>query len=197
MKAQNNARRYLHTVGHSLSKKEYHFVKQFRKISVLHLPFFDCLDNRRKKLECAQAARALPFPLGRKRKQKGPFCTARRQREDGATLKPVRRTFPNSTIHIVSNTWEGSFLPLPCAAGVKIPSRATQIAAAGAASASRQRPAAHKDAGSVLTISQLVGKARMEMKVGLTFACMNLKRLAKLKAKRGLLEKKKLFQSFI
>ncbi len=29
----------------------------------------------------------------------------------------------------------------------KIPSRATKIAAAGAASASRQRPAAHKDAG--------------------------------------------------
>ena len=45
--------------------------------------------------------------------------------------------------------------------------------------------------------TQLVGKARMEMKVGLTFACMNLKKLAKLKAKRGLLEKKKLFQSFI
>ena len=44
--------------------------------------------------------------------------------------------------------------------------------------------------------TQLVGKARMEMKVGLTFACMNLKKLAKLKAKRGLLEKKKLFQSF-
>ena len=27
------------------------------------------------------------------------------------TIKPVRRTFPNSTIHIVSNTWKGSFLP--------------------------------------------------------------------------------------
>ena len=27
------------------------------------------------------------------------------------TIQPVRRTFPNSTIHIVSNTWEGSFLP--------------------------------------------------------------------------------------
>ena len=25
------------------------------------------------------------------------------------TIKPVRRTFPNSTIHIVSNTWKGSF----------------------------------------------------------------------------------------
>ncbi len=28
--------------------------------------------------ERAQAARALPFPLDRKRKQKGPFCTALR-----------------------------------------------------------------------------------------------------------------------
>lgn len=45
--------------------------------------------------------------------------------------------------------------------------------------------------------TQLVGKARMEMKVGLTFACMNLKKLAKLKGKRWLLEKKQLFQSFI
>ena len=34
----------------------------------------------------------------------------------------------------------------------------------------------------------MFGKARMEMKAGLTFACMNLKKLAKLKAKRGLLE---------
>ena len=34
-----------------------------------------------------------------------------------------------------------------CASAQNIPSRATQIAAAGAASASRQRPAAHKDAG--------------------------------------------------
>ena len=45
----------------------------------------------KKKLVRAQAARALPFPLGRKRKQKGPFCTALRQREDRATLKAVRR----------------------------------------------------------------------------------------------------------
>ena len=34
----------------------------------------------------------------------------------------------------------------------------------------------------------MFGKARMEMKAGLTFACMNLKKLAKLKAKWGLLE---------
>ena len=32
--------------------------------------------------------------------------------------------------------------------------------------------------------TQMYGKARMEMKVGLTFACMNLKKLAKIKAKR-------------
>ena len=102
--------------------------------------------TREEKLERAQAARALPFPFGRKRKQKGPFCTALRQRKDRDTLKAVRRTFPNSTIHIVSNTWEGSFLLLPCAAGAKIPSRATQKDSAGAASASRQRPAAHQDA---------------------------------------------------
>ena len=42
-------------------------------------------------MERAQAARALPFPLGRKRMQKGPFCTALRQRKDGATNQPVRR----------------------------------------------------------------------------------------------------------
>ena len=36
--------------------------------------------------------------------------------------------------------------------------------------------------------TQMYGKARMEMKVGLTYACMNLKKLAKIKAKRGLLE---------
>ncbi len=42
-------------------------------------------------MERAQAARALPFPLGRKRKQKGPFCTALRQQKDGDTLKAVRR----------------------------------------------------------------------------------------------------------
>ena len=36
--------------------------------------------------------------------------------------------------------------------------------------------------------TQMVGKARMEMKAGLTFACMNLKKLAKIKAKWGLLE---------
>lgn len=36
--------------------------------------------------------------------------------------------------------------------------------------------------------TQMFGKARMEMKAGLTFACMNLKKLVKLKAKRGLLK---------
>ena len=65
----------------------------------------------KKKLDRAQAARALPFPFGRKRKQKGPFCTALRQREHEATIKPVRRTFPNSAAHAASDTWEGSFLP--------------------------------------------------------------------------------------
>lgn len=36
--------------------------------------------------------------------------------------------------------------------------------------------------------TQMFGKARMEMKVGLTFACMNLKKLAKIKQRKGLLE---------
>ena len=36
--------------------------------------------------------------------------------------------------------------------------------------------------------TQMFGKARMEMKVGLTFACMNLKKLAKMKQRKGLLE---------
>ena len=38
--------------------------------------------------------------------------------------------------------------------------------------------------------TQMYGKARMEMKVGLTFACLNLKKLAKLKFKKGLLSVK-------
>lgn len=33
--------------------------------------------------------------------------------------------------------------------------------------------------------TQMYGKSRMEMKVGLTFACMNLKKLAKMKARMG------------
>ena len=44
-----------------------------------------------RKLVRAQAARALPFPFGRKRKQKGPFCTALRQQKDRDTLNAVRR----------------------------------------------------------------------------------------------------------
>ncbi len=35
--------------------------------------------------------------------------------------------------------------------------------------------------------TQMIGKARMEMKIGLTFACMNLKKLAKMKWKMGLI----------
>ncbi len=36
--------------------------------------------------------------------------------------------------------------------------------------------------------TQMTGKARMEMKVGLTFACMNLKKLAKMLQRRGFLD---------
>ena len=36
--------------------------------------------------------------------------------------------------------------------------------------------------------TQMFGKAQMEMKAGLTFACMNLKKLAKMKQRKGLLE---------
>ena len=36
-----------------------------------------------------------------------------------------------------------------------------------------------------LRYTQMIGKARMEMKVGLTFACMNLKKLAKMIARKG------------
>jgi hypothetical protein len=43
----------------------------------------------------------------------------------------------------------------------------------------------------------MYGKARMEMKVGLTFACMNLKKLAKIKAKRGLLNTENPLKIFI
>ena len=34
----------------------------------------------------------------------------------------------------------------------------------------------------------MYGKARMEMKAGLTYACMNLKKLEKMKVKMGLIE---------
>ena len=33
--------------------------------------------------------------------------------------------------------------------------------------------------------TQYIGKARMEMKAGLTFACMDLKKLARILAKKG------------
>lgn len=39
--------------------------------------------------------------------------------------------------------------------------------------------------------TQMYGKARMEMKVGLTFACLNLKKLAKTKHEWGLKDKYK------
>ena len=45
--------------------------------------------------------------------------------------------------------------------------------------------------------TQMYGKARMEMKVGLTFACMNLKKLAKIKAKWGLLKERKILRNLI
>ena len=35
----------------------------------------------------------------------------------------------------------------------------------------------------------MIGKARMEMKVGLTYACLNLKKLAKMKHQRELLKR--------
>ena len=45
--------------------------------------------------------------------------------------------------------------------------------------------------------TQMYGKARMEMKVGLTFACMNLKKLAKIKAKWRLLKERKTLRNLI
>ena len=45
--------------------------------------------------------------------------------------------------------------------------------------------------------TQMYGKARMEMKVGLTFACMNLKKLAKIKARWRLLEERKTLRNSI
>lgn len=41
--------------------------------------------------------------------------------------------------------------------------------------------------------TQMIGKARMEMKVGLTFACMNLKKLAKMIARKGKGEPKSVY----
>lgn len=45
--------------------------------------------------------------------------------------------------------------------------------------------------------TQMFGKARMEMKAGLTFACMNLKKLARIKARWGLLEEALPFKNSI
>ncbi|MDY5591853.1 MAG: hypothetical protein SPF51_10020 [Candidatus Fimivicinus sp.] len=53
--------------------------------------FIKMHQNNNSSVMRAQAAQALPFPLGRKRKQKGPFRTAHRQRKDEATNHPVRR----------------------------------------------------------------------------------------------------------
>ena len=39
-----------------------------------------------------------------------------------------------------------------------------------------------------LRYTNMVGKARMEMKVGLTYLCMNLKKLAKMRERYGLLK---------
>lgn len=36
--------------------------------------------------------------------------------------------------------------------------------------------------------THMIGKARMEMKVGLTFACMNLKKLARMMERKGILK---------
>ena len=46
--------------------------------------------------------------------------------------------------------------------------------------------------------TQYVGKARMEMKAGLTFACMNLKKLARFLGKNGLLngQKRRFLRNF-
>ena len=46
--------------------------------------------------------------------------------------------------------------------------------------------------------TQYIGKARMEMKAGLTFACMNLKKLARFLGKNGLLngQKRRFLRNF-
>ena len=46
--------------------------------------------------------------------------------------------------------------------------------------------------------TQYIGKARMEMKAGLTFACMNLKKLARFLGKNGLLngQKRRILRNF-
>lgn len=45
--------------------------------------------------------------------------------------------------------------------------------------------------------TQMIGKARMEMKVGLTFACMNLKKLANMKVRKGLIGVAYILDKFI
>ena len=66
---------------------------------------------REEKVETRSGRAGPSFSVRPEKEAKGAVCTALRQRQNEATIEPVRRTFPNSTIHIVSNTWEGSFLP--------------------------------------------------------------------------------------
>jgi len=104
-------------------------------------------------LKRAQAARALPFPFGRKRKQKGPFRTALRQRE-ADSHKPTRSA--NLPKLNASRRFKHMERFVFCAAAQNIPSRATQSDSAGAASAFRKLLNAQSAAGNARFLQPFV-----------------------------------------
>ena len=100
----------------SLSEKVYRFVKMhkddlakiFQKI-FLRFSVVNYSDkNKKLSMRSGRAGpRLFPLEKGAKEHFARHFGSGKR----GCTIKPVRRTFPNSTPHGVSNTWKGSFLP--------------------------------------------------------------------------------------
>ena len=108
-----------------LLKKVYPFIKihkddsakMFKKI-LLMLSVVNCF-HKNKKLSMRSGRAGPPFSVRPEKEAKGAAATvatvacARHigSRKRWCTLEPVRRTFPNSTPHGVSNTWKGSFLP--------------------------------------------------------------------------------------
>lgn len=85
---------------------------------LLMLSVVNCF-HKNKKLSMRSGRAGPPFSVRPEKEAKGAAATvatvacARHigSRKRWCTLEPVRRTFPNSTPHGVSNTWKGSFLP--------------------------------------------------------------------------------------
>ena len=94
-------------------------------VSLTRLHFLCSTQRKRSKRKCAGASPSTP-------------CTALRRREERDTDEPVRRAFPNSPTHVVSNNGKSRFCPV-VRGRAEIPSRATPLSSAGAALAYRER----------------------------------------------------------